>query len=291
MQNKNRKYLLLIFAGLVVANIFVLSEIARVNNRVPLAVDFFDVGQGDSIFIETAFGHQILIDGGPSPVVVEKLAKEMPFWDRTIDLVILTHSDKDHITGLLEVLKRYEVENILWTGAIKNSPEDNQWASLIKKSKSKIEIAKAGEKIIIQEKPYTYIDILSPEKDISGEVFGDLNDTSIVSLLNFENNKFLFTGDISEKKETELLASGNDIKSNVLKVGHHGSKTSTSDNFLKIVLPETAIISVGKDNNYGHPSSEVLERLNKFGIDVLRTDQIGDIKVVSDGINIKTLNN
>lgn len=289
MENKKKKYLIFIFGILILANIFAVAEIIIIRSKVPLLVNFFDVGQGDSSFIETATGHQILIDGGPSSVV-SKLANEMPFFDRTIDLVILTHPEKDHMFGLLEVLKRYKVDNILWTGVEKDSSEYEEWLSLIKQSGAKIEIAKAGERVVISDNPQIFINILNPESDISGNKFSELNNTSVVSLLSFGKNNFLFTGDINDKKESQLLTSGLIGKIDVLKVAHHGSKTSTSEEFLKVVLPKFAVISVGKNNDYGHPNSEVLERLNKFGIQVFRTDNDGDIKITSDGSNLKLQN-
>lgn len=290
MENNKKKYLVFIFGILLFANAFAGIEILRINSKTPLSVDFFDVGQGDSIFIETSFGHQILIDGGPSASVISKLANEIPFFDRTIDLVILTHPEKDHIFGLLEVLKRYKVDNILWTGVKNDSGEYAEWIRLLKQSGANVKIAQVGERIIISDKSKIFIDILNPENDLSEKNFLDLNNTSIVSLLSFGNNSFLFTGDISEKEEINLLKKGLLKKSDVLKVGHHGSKTSTSNNFLEIVSPKFAVISVGKDNTYGHPNSEVLERLNKFGIQIFRTDKSGDIKIISDGSNLKVKN-
>jgi competence protein ComEC len=287
MKNENKKYLIFIFGILIIANFAALCEIIRINTKTPLLVDFFDVGQGDSAYIETSFGHQILIDGGPSVKVLDKLSGVIPFFDRTLDLVILTHPEKDHLFGLIEVLKRYKVENILWTGVEKDSPEYSEWLNLLKQSGAKVEIAQAGERVIVSDNPQIFIDILNPTSDISGEKYSEVNDTSIVSLLSFSNNKFLFTGDINEKQEKKMLADNLITQSDVLKIAHHGSKTSTSEDFLNMVKPRFAIISVGKDNSYGHPNSEVLEKLNKFGIQVLRTDNLGDIKIIFDGQNLK----
>ena len=141
MKKENEKIIFSIFGFLFLVNLFAWLVVLDLRRHRVLEVNFFDVGQGDAIFIETPTGHQILIDGGPSLKIIEKLAKEIPFWDRSIDLIILTHPEKDHITGLLEVLKRYKVENILWTGIIKENPEYKEWVSLIEKEKANIKIA------------------------------------------------------------------------------------------------------------------------------------------------------
>lgn len=253
-----------------------------------LEVNFFDVGQGDSIFIESPKRQQILIDGGPDSTVLERLAKEMPFWDRTIDLIILTHPEKDHLAGLIEVLKRYKVENILWTGVIRDTPEYKEWIKLIEEEKARIIIAKVGQKIKLISNPNNliYFDIFYPFDELTGKEIEDSNDTSIVTELVFNDNTFLFTGDISANIEKKLISVNLLTESDVLKISHHGSKYSTDDYFLENVLPEIAVIQVGK-NSYGHPTPEVLEKLEKFGIKVLRTDLNGDIKIVSDGKNLK----
>jgi len=252
-----------------------------------LEINFFDVGQGDAAFIETLGGRQILIDGGPGAAVLEKLAKEMSFWDRAIDLVILSHPEKDHLAGLIEVLKRYKVENILWTGVVRDTAEYREWSEGIEKEGAKIIIAKSGEKIKIGD---LEIDVLSPLENLEGKELKDSNDSSVVVKLVFDKESFLFTGDISESIEQKLAEGGTDLDSDVLKVSHHGSKYATIDEFLAKVSPEIAVIEVGKDNSFGHPTPEVLDRLVKYGIDILRTDQNGDIKIISDGKNLQYLN-
>ncbi|MCD6233345.1 MBL fold metallo-hydrolase [bacterium] len=252
-----------------------------------LRVDFLDVGQGDAIFIETPQHHQILIDGGSNEGILQKLAKEMPFWDRTIDLVILTHPEKDHLEGLLYVLKKYQVENILWTGIKRKTMVYKKWVNLLRKEKAKVVIGKAPEEIVAGE---VLIDILYPLTSLEGKEFKDSNDTSVVSRLNFGETSFLFTGDATTKTEKELIQKKAFLlRADVLKVGHHGSKTSSSGDFLAKVSPSLAVISVGKDNKYGHPAKEVLQRLESFGIKVLRTDKAGDVRVVSDGERLKII--
>lgn len=265
-----------------------------------LEVDFFDVGQGDSAFIQTPEGHQILIDGGPGSMVLERLAEKMPFWDKDLDLVILTHPEKDHMSGILDVLERYKIDHFLWTGVAKGGAENKHLATLLNKAQepsktflaaltegqpTKVITADAGKDI---KAGNALIDILYPFESLAGkEVKATSNDTSVVLKIIFGKNSFLFTGDSGFKTEDQLaylneLAS---LESNVLKVAHHGSKYSTSEAFLTNVSPETAVISVGK-NSYGHPTAEVLQRLEKFGIKVLRTDTAGDIQMLSDGNKI-----
>lgn len=235
-----------------------------------LKVVFFDVGQGDAIFIETPFKHQILIDGGPDRErIIEKLSEEMPFWDRTIDLIVLTHLEEDHVTGLLQVLKEYEVGNVLWNGL----GENEEWESLLEEEGAEL---LRGSRFSASE---VFFEILSPS---SGET-ENTNDGSLVLKMDYKNNSFLFTGDISSKKENEVA-----VDIDVLKVAHHGSKYSTSSEFLKKISPRVAIIQVGK-NSYGHPTEEVLTRLDNFGIKTLRNDIAGDVKIVSDGKNLKII--
>lgn len=245
-----------------------------------LEVSFFDVGQGDSIFIETPQRHQILIDGGPDSMVLEKLGKEMPFWDRTIDLVILTHPDFDHLNGLIEVLNSYEVENILWTGIVSDKDEYNEWLDVMKKEKAKVTIAEAGQKI---KSGGVYLEIIYPFDNLNGRRVENANNSSVVSRLVFGETSFLFLGDIYQSVEKEIAEKNGNSDSDVLKISHHGSKYSSNDDFIKKVSPEIGVISVGKDNNYGHPSQETLETLGKYGINILRTDLEGDIKIISNG--------
>jgi len=285
MKFRRKNFSFCILAILFFLNIISWIIVWDLNSAQALEVNFLNVGQGDATFMVSPKRHQILIDGGPDSTILEKLAKEMPFWDRTIDLIILTHPEKDHLTGLIEVLKRYKIENILWTGVVRDTSEYREWLNLIEKEGAQIKIAKAGQKIKLSPlnpDKSIYFDILLPFADVSGQEIKNSNDTSIVTKLVFKNTAFLFTGDISSNGEEKLISANLRLESDVLKVSHHGSKYSTSENFLENVLPEIAVIQVG-ENSYGHPTPEVLERLEKFGIKVLRTDLNGDIKIISNG--------
>ncbi|MCK4473806.1 MBL fold metallo-hydrolase [Candidatus Parcubacteria bacterium] len=262
--------------GLVCFNTVAWFAVYDLSKTKFLQVNFFDIGQGDAIFIETPQNHQILIDGGPSSVILEKLNNEMPFWDRSIDLIILTHPEHDHIAGLLAVLKRYKVENILWTGVKRDTSEYNKWLELIENEGAEIFIAQAGQKIIAGK---AIFNVLYPFENLNEQEIKNINNTSIILRLVLGETSFLFTGDAFKSVERKLKDKGINLNSDVLKVGHHGSKTSSAEEFIKEVLPKTAVIQCGKDNRYGHPHQETLDILEKFNIKILRTDKHGDIKI------------
>jgi len=272
---------------LIFLNILAWLTVYEVSQPQSLEVNFFDVGQGDAIFIKDQKLHQVLIDGGPDSTVLEKLGKEIPFWDNTLDLIILTHPEKDHVSGLIEVLKRYKVENILWTGILRDTSEFKEWEKLIESEGAKIFIARSGQKIKWSRTVLDRFEVLYPFESLAGKEFKDSNNTSIVVKLIFGENSFLFTGDAYKSVERDLIEKGIDVDSDILKVAHHGSKTSSSEEFIKAVSPQEAIISVGKDNKYGHPHREVLETLAKYGINILRTDLNGDIKIICDSQSLK----
>ena len=305
MEEKNKKIVKYILGGLLCCNMLAGIAVFELSQDKLLEVNFFDIGQGDAIFITTPEKHQILIDGGPSSVILEKLNQEMPFWDRTIDLVILTHPEHDHYAGLLEVLQRYEVENILWTGVLRNTNEYRKWRELIEKENARIFIAEQGQKIICspqsviarndpqgatKQSHSCHLDILHPFENLENQETKNPNNTSVVARLVFGENSFLFTGDGYKSVERKMIEKQIYLQSDVLKVGHHGSHTSSAEEFIEIVSPEIAVISAGRNNRYRHPRPETLATLEKFGIKILRTDLDGDIKIVSDGNNLEILN-
>ncbi len=243
-------------------------------------VVFFDVGQGDSILLQTEARQNILIDGGPDNTVVYKLGKYLPFWDRKIDLLVITHPDADHITGLTEVVKRYKIKNVLATGVIHTLPVYTELMQEIKKKNISVVQPKDVDKFIFSN---LVLQILWPKYDLWAKVYNnELNDTSVVLKAVFaSSSSVLLTGDLTKGKEKELIKLyGSKLSSQVLKVGHHGSKTSTSREFLKIVKPDKAVISVGRDNRYGHPDFRVLKYLWEYKVKVFRTDKLGDIMFI-----------
>lgn len=268
-------------------NILAWQEVFALAGPHYLKVDVLDIGQGDSIFIETPSGRHVLIDGGPDSTVLGKLAERLPFFDRTLDVVMLTHPDQDHLMGLLRVLEKYKINYIVWTGMVRDGANYQQWLGLLaqkQKEGSKIIIASLGMKIASGG---VAIDIVNPLENLDGKFFGKVgNDTGIVSRLVYGKKSFLFAADIPSAVEDTLIKNNITIASDVLKVPHHGSKYSSSEAFLRAVHPKLAVISVGASNTYGHPTPEVLQRLQEFGITTLRTDWNGDVNILSDGENI-----
>lgn len=284
-----QKLVLKILGVLVFLNILAWAVVYNLSRPQLLRVVFFNVGQGDSIFIQSPGGHQVLIDGGPSSAVLEKLGKEMPFYDRSLDLIILTHPEKDHLTGLLDVLKRYKIDNVLWNGVIQGTPLSTEWQNLIEKESAKITIAEFGQKITLPGPGSpVFLDVLCPFGNLEDKKIESSNNASVVIRLVFGKESFIFTGDIGKTAEKKLISQN--IGAEVLKIAHHGSSGSSSEEFLKKVSPKIAVISVGK-NNYGQPDNDLLAILERFGIEVLRTDQQGDIKIISDGQLIKIIKN
>ncbi len=273
-------YALLFF--LFIAAILVWSAVFYQSPTNLLKVHFFDVGQGSAVFIEAPDKNQVLIDGGPDDKIVSKLGRVMPFYDRTIDLVILTHPDADHLNGLIEVLKRYKVKEVLETGVADNSAAYQIWHGLIKQKQIPLKWAHYGEVVALASG--VKMDILYPFDNLVGKSVKNSNETSIIGRLSYGKNSFLLTGDADNMAEQQLLMAGINIDSDVLEVAHHGSKSSTGDQFLAKVTPRIATIQVGKNNKFGHPHQEVLQKLKD--ILTLRTDINKDIKITSDGENI-----
>lgn len=242
---------------------------------------FFDVGQGDALLIEAPNGNQVLVDGGPDQRVLEKLGVIMPFWDRSLDLIILTHPHADHLTGLIGVLGRYRVGAVLESDASYPTAEYAEWRRILEASGAPITVARSGERIRLS--PLVSLEVLAPARSFAGQSPRTIHDAMVVVKLAYASTTALLMGDAERPIERELIASGIDLDVDVIKAGHHGSKTSTSDEFLRAVTPKVAIISVGRRNRYGHPAEEVLDRLRSFGVTVLRTDLAGDVTVVSDG--------
>lgn len=238
-----------------------------------------DVGEGDA-FLATYGNIQVLTDGGPNSRVLDCLAKYLPFWDRKIELVILTHPDKDHSAGLIEVFRRYQVDNFLYNGQVSGSQIYGVLEKEVGGKGVRKQVAAQGTKVRVGK---IYLDILHPA---GGEQAGEDNAYSIVSLLSFGNFKALLTGDMTSEVSDSLAVSQLALSANrrvqYLKVPHHGSKNGLTENLLSATQPKVAVISVGK-NSYGHPHEETLKILRNYDIKILRTDEVGDVEVVSDG--------
>ncbi len=245
-----------------------------------LEVKAFDVGQGDAIFIRTPAGHKLLVDGGPSGrLVSEALGEELPFWDRKLDMVILTHPDEDHLAGLVTVLERYDVKQVVTNSQAVDTDTYAAWQQAIEEKGVPCHAARSGEWIDLGRG--ATLQFLWPPDDAPLAESDDTNDSSVVVKLEWGRAGFLLTGDLEAAGENALLESGVDLQATALKVAHHGSAYSTSESLLRAVRPLVAVISVGEDNFFGHPSSATLERLDDTI--VYRTDEQGEISLSTDG--------
>ena len=272
-------------AGVLVLVILVVAVV--INNRLGnsiLRVEFLDVGQGDAIFITAPNGNQVLIDGGPNDRVLGQLGNSMGFFDRSIDMVIATHPDKDHIAGLASVFRLYDVDYFIGSELQSETKYDNALQDGVSNESGLTRItARAGERFILDKNRGIYIDVLFPSS--TTENYEETNQASIITRLVYGTKSFLLTGDAYTENEDYIVDMyGEKIKSTVLKIGHHGSKTSSGEKFLLTVLPEYAIVSAGKTNTYGHPKPEVIERFENIGSHILSTIDHGTISFITDGV-------
>jgi len=266
---------------IVLATLASLTAVTMPDNK--LHVSFLDVGQGDAILIHHGT-QQVLVDGGPSPrAITGQLGNQMPFWDRTIELVVLTHPDRDHLSGLVEVLQRFRVKQVLFAAGPIDSPLHNQWWQLIVEKDIKYTIAQAGQQATLGEG--ITMSVLNPPAGAGNDTESNRDNQSVVLRLTDGKVSFLLTGDILADAERGLAGNRASLGSTVLKVPHHGSATSTTPEFLAVVNPQLAVISVGADNKFNHPSEEALARLQnslKPG-HIYRTDQHGTVEFTTDG--------
>jgi competence protein ComEC len=269
---KNLQHILIVATLLFVATFLYLIQKNNSTSSEYMKVSFLDVGQGDAIFIEAPNGVQMLIDSGPDNSVLQELSKVMPFWDRSIDVVVATHPDKDHIGGFPELFKRFKVGYVLDTEVISDTGIYREYLSQREKIDAKKLSSEAGQVIVLDKKSGVYVEVLFPGENI--ENIKDKNDTSIVLRVVYGESEVLLTGDASKKVEKFLVSKyGEGLESNILKLGHHGSKTSTSESFLETVSPEIAIVSAGEGNRYGHPHGGVIERVKHLGLETYSTSE------------------
>lgn len=245
-----------------------------------LHVAFLDVGQGDATFIQTPSGRQILVDGGLYPSVLnDELGRQLPFWDRQLDLVVATHPDADHVSGLVGVLERYRVDQLLTDGT---EPGASQVYDAVLAAAAVGDVpvhhAQAGELIEIGDG--VRLAVLHPGATRN---LDNRNENSVALRLEYGDFSLLLTGDGEQLAEQAMLRSGRSLQALVFKAGHHGSNSSSGAALLDAVRPQIAIISAGVENRFGHPHAETLARLEAVGAVVLRTDELGTIEVISDG--------
>lgn len=276
-----KKYATPIFTFLLLVATVFLFYLDWQNSHRKLTFAMLDIGQGDALFIESPTGTQILVDGGPPRKILSTLMRVMPPFDRHINAIIVTNPDQDHIGGFLDVLKVYKIDGVFESGTQNDSKIYQNLKTEIKNKNILDILAKKGMRLDIGGG--AVIDILFPDRDVST---WSPNDGSVVAHLSYGKTSVMLTGDATTLTEKIILGeySKTALASTILKVGHHGSRTSTSYDFVKAVSPIYALISDGKNNKYGHPHQDILETLTKFGAKILRTDLLGTIIFSCDRI-------
>lgn len=268
---KNFKFFYFIF--FVIFGILLFLQIVSLDAH-KLEVNFLDIGQGDAAYIKFPNGNNLIIDTGPNKFTINKIDEQKGLLDKGISNILLTHPDGDHIGGTKEIIDKHKIQNVFLAKflAYDLAFEGEQYYLM------------AGDRIQFGE---YVLNVLNPKAFDNTET----NHNSLVTSLDYGAISFLFMGDADKEAERQILSGGkvNYLKERVLvlKVGHHGSNTSSSENFLKTLAPEYCVISVGKDNRYGHPTAEVLALLGKYCGEVLRTDMLGTIQFDTDGESLQ----
>lgn len=284
MSISKTKFLVFFCIVLLFSNIYVWQRVESASDET-LVVNFLDVGQGDSILIESPNGVQMLIDGGRDGQVLRELQNTMPIGDQILEVVLATHPDADHIGGLDDVLAKFEVKQIIGNGDTSDTATYRSYVNA-GESETGAEVLKLGrgERIVLDQNRKIYLDVLAPEKR---KMSDDTNSNSIVARLTYGEVEFLLTGDADTVTESEILKWCREcLQSDVLKAGHHGSRTSTSRTFLESVSPIYAVISAGRKNSYGHPHKEVIQTLQNAGVQILETSKEGTITFETDGVGL-----
>ncbi len=273
----NRKSIFL--TGLLVA-ILIGSRFAHAENR--LKVAFLDIGQGDAIYIEAPNGNQMIIDGGPGNALRDALAEVMPYGDKSINVLIVTNTDADHYSGFISLIRDYDIGAVIEPGTVTKTATYKKLKKVINEQEIPNIIARNGMTIDLDKENEVSFRVLFPDRDVTR---WSTNDGSIMGILSYGETKVMFTGDGTKKTENAVLANnkGEILRSDILKVGHHGSATSSGDAFVRTVSPTWAVISAGLKNSYGLPKKVTLDTLLKNKAEILRTDELGTITFLSDG--------
>ncbi len=246
-----------------------------------LTISFLDIGQGDGILITSPTGNHMIVDAGPTNSIITKLSQEISYTDRDIDIAMITNPDKDHIAGFVDIFKRYRVGRLIEAGTFNTSEvyrEVKRQAGI-----HSVPTLRAERGTVIDLGGGVFFRILFPDRDVANL---STNDGSIVGVLEYGKVKVVFTGDAPAKIEKYLVSLHDPLDGDVLKAGHHGSKTSSSEEFLNAITPTHAVVSVGRGNTYHHPSPEVLDRFASHGITTSMTMDHGTIRLISDGERI-----
>lgn len=275
----HRQALLVLIAVLALFNAAI-AFAAFTAHKSAFTVSFLDVGQGDAILLRDSSGATVLIDGGKDKSVLRELGGVLGPFERAIDIVIATHPDADHIGGLPEVFERYSVGAYLSTDAKGDTGQAHALLEAVASEKGVQDVpARRGMNVLLPSG--AYLSILFPDREVAGV---ETNTGSIVLRAVYGDTSFFLSGDAPEGIENYVVSlDGDTLQSDVLKAGHHGSRTSTGEAFLDAVSPSIVVVSAGKDNSYGHPHEEVLERIREKGASLVATMGEGRITFVSDG--------
>ena len=279
-----KKYFLPIVFLCLLAFVIFLFKVDWQNSHRGFTFAMLDIGQGDGLFIESPTGTHILVDGGPPKSILGPLGRVMPPFGKNIDAIMITNPDSDHIGGFADVLKNYKVGALFEPGTVSPSKTYANLKTEIKNKKIPDILVRKG--MVLDLGGGVKLEILFPDRDVSTWA---TNDGSMVAKLIYGDTSIILTGDAPMKTEKIILAENSqaELQSEILKVGHHGSRGSSSLSFVQAVSPKYALISVGKDNTYGHPHKETLDTLAQIGAKILRTDQLGTIILKSDGHMLK----
>lgn len=284
METKFKKISLFIIIILFGFNIFIWSYIPQKGGGDILSVIFLDVGQGDSILIEAPNGNQLLIDGGRNGSFLSELSKFVGISDKEIDVVLATHPDADHVGGFPELFDRFNILNYVDPGSTSETNLFKELTQKVQNEGSRYVKAKRGMVIVLDKEKGVYFQVLAPDDNFN---ISDTNNSSIVGRLVYGESVFVLTGDASKMIENILTYEDAELlDADVLKVGHHGSKTSSSLLFLEKVSPDISIISASAYNTYGHPHDDVINNLKKVNSAILETSKEGSIVFETDGVNI-----
>ncbi|MDB5260004.1 MAG: internalization-like protein competence protein ComEC/Rec2, competence protein ComEC protein [Candidatus Nomurabacteria bacterium] len=260
--------------GIILTSIFIYVT----STPQKLKVSFLDIGQGDAILIQTPSGQKLLIDGGPTNIILDRIYSQISFFDHTMDVMVSTHPDADHVTGLIPILEKFNVNKIITSSVPGDTGIFKELESSIQNENSETHIGNAGD--ILDFHDGVTATILHPYND---EKFKDTNEGSVTLLLKYGDETFLLDGDLPTTKEPLILTSLLPHNITVYKAGHHGSKYSSGEQLLTYIKPEYSVISAGKDNKYGHPNLEAMERLQKYSKEIISTIDRGTISFITDG--------
>jgi competence protein ComEC len=269
-------YYLLVAGGLAAVFCFIFFN----HRPTTLELCFLDVGQGDAVLIRTPGNNNILIDGGPDNAVLYRLGRHLPFYERQLDLLILTHNHTDHLVGLVEILKRYRVNRILLPAGPCLTAECRAWQETIREKNISWQVADHPGRLALDAT--VFFDIYWPQENITEKNY---NNYSIAGRLVFDQTAVILMGDL--EKEEELVKSGVNLRADLIKIGHHGSNNANSPEFLAAVSARQAVISVGRDNQYKLPQARTLEILDRLGTKYYRTDRQGEVCFTGNGRSLE----